>query len=783
MELAVFNMNASSYELVGYIENPNYVEYTETFNDDTFFKVVAILTDQNKEILSEGQMIWIENDICGITTYIHKSKESGTVTISGKLFQSIIERRNILQENHIPSATVGGVLIQMFQGINIPTVIFSISSNLGGETRISYDVPIGNLYSIVQDFCKEYNIGFKSSFDPERKRFTITFFEGEDKSDIVVSKTYDNWNSPGYEENSNDFYTSVSVVGEDRTVVVYADPQISQNQLNSKEYVINCKNTYKKEQTDLQYEAVLRKKGEEFLKEHIKDISYTGEFRNQTFLYKTDFNLGDTISVMDKDLSISDEQRVIQATVRQDSSGRYLFLTFNALQKTLVTVLKAISTKEKEDIIETAKENSPNLTYTGTDFPSQYTNIIHNGDMFFQTADATSSMVKNIFEYRNGWQLVSRVSTANRVFVSNDTPVPASDGDIWFALTSYNPPYYKVGYVYKYITNEWVIQGSFPSGGVGKDLGNGNEIFNDYSDNSIVNSEYCTVKGKENTLDGSYRTILGGQSNSISGAFDSIIVAEGLDISPASGETVAINQSLITGKEHTTIGPGGAGIVVESIICGFGHQLSGAHQCLMSGEYGIARGLLVCGNGNSQSGVRGNVLELDANGNLTIAGRFTPGGADFAETYEWLDGNPNDEDRRGRFVTLEGDKIILADENSDYILGIVSAAPTICGDTYDTEWRGKYLHDVFGAAIYDDNGKRAVSPEYDPEKSYIPQSERSEKAAIGTHGKLVIVDDGTCKVNGYCKPTIGGIATLSKEKTEYRVIERKDENHIRIVIK
>ncbi|MDQ0246497.1 hypothetical protein J2S09_004101 [Bacillus fengqiuensis] len=36
-------------------------------------------------------------------------------------------------------------------------------------------------------------------------------------------------------------------------------------------------------------------------------------------------------------------------------------------------------------------------------------------------------------------------------------------------------------------------------------------------------------------------------------------------------------------------------------------------------------------------------------------------------------------------------------------------------------------------------------------------------AAVGLLGKLLVGDDGTCQVNGYCKPNGQGITTASKK--------------------
>ncbi|MNR24136.1 hypothetical protein D3C85_1411980 [compost metagenome] len=48
-------------------------------------------------------------------------------------------------------------------------------------------------------------------------------------------------------------------------------------------------------------------------------------------------------------------------------------------------------------------------------------------------------------------------------------------------------------------------------------------------------------------------------------------------------------------------------------------------------------------------------------------------------------------------------------------------------------------------------------------------------------GKLLVRDDGTCEINGFCSSNNNGIATNSTEG--YRVIKRISENIVQILIK
>lgn len=175
----------------------------------------------------------------------------------------------------------------------------------------------------------------------------------------------------------------------------------------------------------------------------------------------------------------------------------------------------------------------------------------------------------------------------------------------------------------------------------------------------------------------------------------------------------------------------------------------------------------------------------------------------YAQYYEWYDGNPNNEDRRGYFVTFaDGNKIRIANNKDDYILGVVSVETNNTGNAYTSSWQGKYLTDPFDERLIEvievpettnkelgitipahDEKRYTINPNYDKTEQYIGRNKRQEWAVIGTHGQLVLIDDGTCEVNHYCAVSENGTATKSDVKTEYRVIERIDENHIRIVIK
>ena len=122
-------------------------------------------------------------------------------------------------------------------------------------------------------------------------------------------------------------------------------------------------------------------------------------------------------------------------------------------------------------------------------------------------------------------------------------------------------------------------------------------------------------------------------------------------------------------------------------------------------------------------------VEIEADGGARTDGTWSNTNADYAEMFEWSDGNVSSEERRGMTVVLDGDKIKLAtdSDNKDDIIGVVSANPVIVGDSASLGWHGRYKKDAFDAPVrksqeflvwykefHEENGVQVLSKQPDP---------------------------------------------------------------------
>ncbi len=349
--------------------------------------------------------------------------------------------------------------------------------------------------------------------------------------------------------------------------------------------------------------------------------------------------------------------------------------------------------------------------------------------------------------------------------------------------------------------------------------GNGDVIAKTYALKSIYGDTKLTP-GTGNNSSSSNGVAVGGRNNMVS-------ITENNAVLGGEGNTVYGACSAIVGGLSNFIETGGAyaavvaGYHALALGCDFitGHYNNGVHAEASGNTSGTGVGTAFC-IGNGTSSARSNAARIDYNGKLWCKAPYSSAGADYAELFEWEDGNPNNEDRRGRFVTMDCDKIKIASSDDSYILGIVSANPCVLGNT-DMEWQGQFLKDDFGAylieefteiqkrtryvpeidedgnPVLDENGEQCkipeeyeeeisgtryvLNPDYESGMEYVDRMSRPEWDAIGMMGVLSVYDDGTCEANGFCICNDKGIATASD--TGYRVIKRVTDNIIKVIFR
>ena len=320
--------------------------------------------------------------------------------------------------------------------------------------------------------------------------------------------------------------------------------------------------------------------------------------------------------------------------------------------------------------------------------------------------------------------------------------------------------------------------GTIASGNYSHAEGNQTTASGNYSHSegfqSTTNSDYSHVGGQQNSIEAhDNNNIYGGKFQTISASTS----ANGCNT--VSG---GYNNQIVGGFASVAMGIGG--YIDGSINYHFG-QGSITEPTINSGAKQV-----VFGDGVATFGPAGktNTILFDMfAGNGYWDGAADVGPADYAEYFEWNDGNTLDEDRVGYFVSLVSntEKIEMSNNN---VIGIVSAKPAIVGDSAFFGWQNRYVMDEWGRDLSDEydmylikmtgdtadvtiyiseNGTvyseypnlgnpngvlynestddkifiqktmvKRINPSYDPTQQYIPRENRPEWSPIGLLGKL-----------------------------------------------
>ena len=131
----------------------------------------------------------------------------------------------------------------------------------------------------------------------------------------------------------------------------------------------------------------------------------------------------------------------------------------------------------------------------------------------------------------------------------------------------------------------------------------------------------------------------------------------------------------------------------------------------------------------------------------------------YCEYFKWK--STPSSDVAGFFVTLDGDELVLADNTSDYILGVVSVAPAFVANG-DCEISGEtFSRSDFNVLVtYTPSGTpyRVYNSSYSP-SGYIKRRFDPNWSAVCLQGRVRVRQDGTLSVNGYADVDSAGGAT------------------------
>ena len=331
MELYVFN---SSRQLAGIVESFEYLRWTRRYSQCGSFELKAIATPENTALLKAGNILWKSDDEeAGIIEHLELSQtDSEIITATGRFATSFLARRIIWETESLTgdlSSCVEQLLnknlinpsdpARQITGISFLSPFLDVPIN----TQISYR----NLMEAVTELCDASGIGIKTVFTPAQGTFTVTLYKGT-ASQAVFSKEYENLTEQTYTESAADYANTALVGGEgegsERTFVAITGGSGE----DRREIFVDAKDL-RKDDFGTDYAEALTFRGQSRLSELAIRYSFDVSVNpHGNLVYKTDFDLGQTVKVISKPWGVSMSTRIMEIEETYDATGLSIGVTF-----------------------------------------------------------------------------------------------------------------------------------------------------------------------------------------------------------------------------------------------------------------------------------------------------------------------------------------------------------------------------------------------------------------------------------------------------------------------
>lgn len=348
------------FERLGVINKFDMIQYNPKYSGIGSFELSCALNEENKSLIVEDNILWIEDEYAGVIQYIDKSSDN-EIKAKGKLLSVVLNWRTVIKTYEANKLTTGIfeelVRLNFMADDERKIEGFTFINNVTDNTAIRYQVTGKSLSDIFQPLSETYDIGYEVYLNMEEKAFEFTLFRGKDltignkdgNKPVIFGTDFNNILKSEYVSDNNN-YRNVAYVageGEGENRVVVEVKQTESAGFFRREIVVDARDIQKansiSRMTDEEYNELLQQRGKEKLSEFRKVESYDAELMSDArtgFVYGKDYFLGDTVSVVDKNLGVILSAKITEVTVTFAEDGYTVEPTFGFGLPTLYDKLK-----------------------------------------------------------------------------------------------------------------------------------------------------------------------------------------------------------------------------------------------------------------------------------------------------------------------------------------------------------------------------------------------------------------------------------------------------------
>lgn len=318
MELRIYTPDLRR---VGQAENQTSVRWRRKFYEPGEFEIHLPITPTNLSLFEKDNLVTYRGAAeAGVISSIEREESDlkDEMTIKGN-FLSIYMNRRIIKSTVNFSGKTEKAMFDLYNGCTaLPNVT---CADLKGFTdTVTFQATYKNLLNIEKKLSAASLIGFRFRPDFANRRIIFETYKGTDHTveqhtnkRVIFSETYNNLKNVKYDYN-NDLLKTYAIVGGEgegsaRKIVTVGGGE----GLDLREMFVDAKDLQQGDLTDAQYEAALKQRGIDALNAAAAAETIEPETEPAiNFTYKTDYDLGDTVTVKKKNWNLTQSLKITE---------------------------------------------------------------------------------------------------------------------------------------------------------------------------------------------------------------------------------------------------------------------------------------------------------------------------------------------------------------------------------------------------------------------------------------------------------------------------------------
>lgn len=352
VSIIVFEITNVKFEQIGEVNKFSSLMWRQKHNGYTSFELNAPVNDENNKYFKRGNIIWCGGTTAGIIEIIKPTTaDDGTrkYQIQGRTLEALLTTRIIWGTYYCGTIKKTSTIMRDLvytQCINptdtnrkVPYLSLDVDPNVGND--ITYQKTGGEVCDALVNMADDASLGFDVEFYPQQNLILFSVKQGKNLvvnnsqgyTPVELSTDTEDILSSSYSLNVQDEKNVALVAGEDsgsnRKKVTSGDNTLVG--LDRKELWIDARDIQSTVQnndgtttqlTDEEYGKLLVQRGDEKRASYAVSESFDAVIRTlkSQYEYGTDYNKGDTITVVDDTLDISVNTTVTEIEEAIDTS-------------------------------------------------------------------------------------------------------------------------------------------------------------------------------------------------------------------------------------------------------------------------------------------------------------------------------------------------------------------------------------------------------------------------------------------------------------------------------